>query len=424
MKEIIAKLLQQFENKLRTIFNNEARLRRERKKLFNTLKETFENSVKAELEFMSEEQRAAIVDGVEKLLSDFTRLERMFDRRITEELKDGIKKNKTFEQMRARIDKITRGTKGHAWTLTATGLGAINEAKRIDAAIKQGYEFFKYVGPVPERKFCKEHWGKVYTVGEIKQMDNGQGLEVLYYRGGYNCTHTWQPLTKEQALRLRERVKIKTEGSSRGYYTNILRNKFGLKVPDFFDEFTDRKALDKTISQLEALKNTYQWNYRIIYREERDRVFASSTTTGLGLNKKYFNNHDTFVKVYNRGVKDRFHFPVREGEEVNSVVSHEYAHSLTLTSILTKDDFYKKLRSIKTRYSRLINGLKHKRYRGEISEEQYKSELERNYISEYAETNIDEFVAESFAMYLHGSNPSPFALEVGKLMDEYFKKKG
>lgn len=54
----------------------------------------------------------------------------------------------------------------------------------------------KYVGPLDDktREFCAEHVGKVYTIDEILDLDNGQGLPVLTNMGGYNCRHEWRPV--------------------------------------------------------------------------------------------------------------------------------------------------------------------------------------------------------------------------------------
>ena len=47
------------------------------------------------------------------------------------------------------------------------------------------------------RSFCREHIGKVYTLNQIEKLDNGQGLSVLQYKGGYNCRHDWIPVGNE-----------------------------------------------------------------------------------------------------------------------------------------------------------------------------------------------------------------------------------
>jgi hypothetical protein len=49
-------------------------------------------------------------------------------------------------------------------------------------------------------------------------------------------------------------------------------------------------------------------------------------------------------------------------------------------------------------------------------------DFNKNYLGKYASTNIDEFMAEGFTEYKLSSNPSKYAVEIGKLIDKYFKK--
>jgi len=43
-----------------------------------------------------------------------------------------------------------------------------------------------------------KHLGNIYHIDEIEKLDNGQGLDVMTYCGGYNCRHMWLPATKEE----------------------------------------------------------------------------------------------------------------------------------------------------------------------------------------------------------------------------------
>lgn len=56
-----------------------------------------------------------------------------------------------------------------------------------------------YVGPFDllTRPFCRKHIGKVYRLSEVKKMDNGQGLDVVTSKGGYNCRHTWSYVSED-----------------------------------------------------------------------------------------------------------------------------------------------------------------------------------------------------------------------------------
>lgn len=47
------------------------------------------------------------------------------------------------------------------------------------------------------RPFCRQHVGKTYRLSEVKKMDNGQGLDVVTAKGGYNCRHVWLYVTDD-----------------------------------------------------------------------------------------------------------------------------------------------------------------------------------------------------------------------------------
>ena len=63
-------------------------------------------------------------------------------------------------------------------------------------AEKAEIQRFKYAGRTGGniRKFCADHVGKIYTLQEMQELDNGQGLPVQFFCGGYNCTHRWLPV--------------------------------------------------------------------------------------------------------------------------------------------------------------------------------------------------------------------------------------
>ena len=60
---------------------------------------------------------------------------------------------------------------------------------------------YLYDGPddAKKRPFCRAVIGRVYTLEAIRRLDNGQGLPVETYRGGYNCRHRLSPITLEDA---------------------------------------------------------------------------------------------------------------------------------------------------------------------------------------------------------------------------------
>lgn len=60
---------------------------------------------------------------------------------------------------------------------------------------------FLYDGPEDAkiRPFCSEHVGIVYTAAALRRMDNGQGLPVVPFAGGYRCRHRLVPIDLDQA---------------------------------------------------------------------------------------------------------------------------------------------------------------------------------------------------------------------------------
>lgn len=90
--------------------------------------------------------------------------------------------------------------------IMATGRRAVvSAAKEIagDADI-----VFAYVGPTDakNRPFCAIWMGrtdgvrKAVTAEHMATLDNGQGLAVEDYCGGYNCRHSWAPIPRERAV--------------------------------------------------------------------------------------------------------------------------------------------------------------------------------------------------------------------------------
>lgn len=92
---------------------------------------------------------------------------------------------------RRHLERILERGERYMFTVSNTALAGIDRIQFFADARAAGIRRFRYVGPPPIRKFCKEHYNQVYTWEEIQQLDNGQGLPVWIYGGGYNCRHRW-----------------------------------------------------------------------------------------------------------------------------------------------------------------------------------------------------------------------------------------
>jgi hypothetical protein len=95
-----------------------------------------------------------------------------------------------------------------------TGVATFRRAVNFQKAEDVGIEWMLYVGPEDKitRDFCQEvldgtlagfeRSAPIYTVSEIRDMDNGQGLPVSTAGGGYNCRHQWEVVLEEEAKSL------------------------------------------------------------------------------------------------------------------------------------------------------------------------------------------------------------------------------
>ena len=99
------------------------------------------------------------------------------------------------------VDKKGGQLKNHAKTYAQTSLMGYDRFVTSRLGEDVGLDNYLYLGPndAVTRKFCRAHVNKSYTLEEIKKLDNGQGLPVLQFQGGWNCRHLWQLITKAMA---------------------------------------------------------------------------------------------------------------------------------------------------------------------------------------------------------------------------------
>lgn len=89
-------------------------------------------------------------------------------------------------------------------TEVETSIATFNRTVTVNKSLELGFELFIYLGPDDSitRDFCHEVLSKdppIYTIEEIRNMDNDQGLPVFSAGGGYNCRHQWRPISAEAA---------------------------------------------------------------------------------------------------------------------------------------------------------------------------------------------------------------------------------
>lgn len=104
-------------------------------------------------------------------------------------------------------DTLGSKTVANIATELRTGLMGFSRTVTVKKSLELGFNLFEYLGPDDKitREFCSKILDRsppIYTIEEIKQLDNEQGLDVFTYGGGYNCRHQWSPISADEARKL------------------------------------------------------------------------------------------------------------------------------------------------------------------------------------------------------------------------------
>ena len=93
-------------------------------------------------------------------------------------------------------DRMNQST-GRQLTQIKTQISQYGRSINSVAAKAAGLEHYLYTGPVDgvTRPFCKSLVNLVVTNTQMNRLNNGQGLAVITSGGGYNCRHSWSPVS-------------------------------------------------------------------------------------------------------------------------------------------------------------------------------------------------------------------------------------
>lgn len=150
---------------------------------------------------MSDEERSAVTKELFRFQNQFARAKGRIQDDVNYIVSRGLRKGRDKADIRNELIDRLGVLNYHAETIVRTAKSGFAGIDDIHQATDDGNNLLTYIGPPGERDFCENHLGKTYTIAEIKKMDNGQGLPVLYYKGGYNCRHQWVKATAAEAER-------------------------------------------------------------------------------------------------------------------------------------------------------------------------------------------------------------------------------
>lgn len=109
---------------------------------------------------------------------------------MTETLaKEGMNRELLAERIFEFADGKAHWARTNARMVVSSSNRIARDELRISADLKHGF----YFGEIrtSTRAFCRSCVGKTFTLQQIENMANGQGLDVKIYAGGWNCIHSW-----------------------------------------------------------------------------------------------------------------------------------------------------------------------------------------------------------------------------------------
>jgi hypothetical protein len=139
--------------------------------------------------------------------NQFALMQNKINKSVVSLVEKAIKEDISSSELSKLIAEAVGGGKYRANTIANTALQGYSAANTLEMAKNAGVKKYKYSGPPAQRQFCKSRLGKVYTYDQIQNMDNEQGLSVLYFGGGYNCPHFWEPVIDDELI-----SELKSEG--------------------------------------------------------------------------------------------------------------------------------------------------------------------------------------------------------------------
>ncbi len=147
---------------------------------------------------LSSEERAVAAQILERSEQGFARARNRIVKGVANTVLDGLRRDQSSKQVEGRLVVELKVAERHASTIVNTARAAFSRGREIGQALDLGLDTFRYDGAGAQRPFCIARLGNVYTIDEIRLMDNGMGLPVLYYCGGWRCVHTWTAVERKR----------------------------------------------------------------------------------------------------------------------------------------------------------------------------------------------------------------------------------
>ena len=357
---------------------------------------------------------------------------------------------KKHDEIFATIGQVNVGGEG------SKGLGKTDGGSQFE--VRYSYRQIPGIPPVKtqSRAFCVKliELNRLYTRQEIETISIKLGRDVWRYRGGWYtnpdtgkttpyCRHEWvqqlviakagtknievvQPEVKTNEIKIatvKDGKLVAVETFETNTPMKIAKvtvskemtvdkfQKYVTEVDKLTKEYRIENALNNEVElAFQSTSRTYGYVRSTVLEGKVVKINLGHQTdlTSRNANKRAIIDESGRLRLQHKSSVD-------ESNTEIATVTHEMAHVFGLNQSRNPkvQNYFSKLREI------------YKEYNDQVFLAKQKVDvktLEKIYLGQYAQTNLNEFHAESFTEYRLNSNPSPYAKKVGKLFDSIFKK--
>ena len=132
-------------------------------------------------------------------------VETLFDDVIIPNVASGVKESLVamtvdvpMTQAISSLSQKMKSATGRQLTEVNTKLSMYGRGVTAAMAEEAGLNYYLYTGPIDgiTRDFCRPLVDKVVSESQMKKLNNRQGLPVKTGGGGYNCRHSWSPVSE------------------------------------------------------------------------------------------------------------------------------------------------------------------------------------------------------------------------------------
>lgn len=212
----------------------------------------------------------------------FARMRNSVNRDVKRAVDRAIKAKMPTAEAVKIIKRVLGKLRANAATIGRTARMGKIRSDFIRKALADGIRKFRYVGPSGAsgtmdgpRTFCQRNLGKAFTIEEILELNNGQGLPVLIYMGGYNCRHWWEAVSENYELRITNDEKNKLRTDVENSYVDEDYTELRNKISEDLKTIKSKKGKEEfIINQIRNLKKetVFVLNKKneLIYHNEAD----------------------------------------------------------------------------------------------------------------------------------------------------------